>query len=122
MPKKKDLILIGVLLVIALAGLVIVHFMQNQSGALVTITIGGDTYGTYSLNQPQTIEVADADGYNKIIIEDGFVHMEEADCPDQYCVKHTPIHYNRETIICLPHELVVEISGGETADIDIISQ
>lgn len=121
MPKKKDLILIGVLLVLSLAGLVIVHFVQRQSGATVTITVEGQTYGTYPLEQSQTIEVADDKGYNKIIIEDGYVYMAEADCPDQYCVKHSAIRNNHETIICLPHELVVEISGGETTEVDIVS-
>ena len=42
MPKKKDFILIGVLLVIALIGLGVTQFLQHQTGASVTITIGGD--------------------------------------------------------------------------------
>ncbi|MGN0203353.1 MAG: NusG domain II-containing protein [Coprococcus sp.] len=122
MLKKKDLILIGVLLCVAVAGLIIVQMLQRQSGALVTVTVSGKTYGTYSLNTPQIIEVEDEMGYNRIVIEDGYVHMEEADCPDQYCVKHAKIHYSHETIICLPHELVVEISGGEDMDVDIMTQ
>ena len=46
MPKKKDFILIGVLLVIALIGLGVTQFLQHQTGASVTITIGGEIYGT----------------------------------------------------------------------------
>lgn len=120
MPKKKDLILIAALLIIAAAGLIFVRWMQSGAGATVTVTIGGNLYGSYSLNEPQTIEVANEKGYNRIVIEDGQVRMTDADCPDQYCVNHAAIHYNHETIICLPHELVVEISGGETNDVDIV--
>lgn len=122
MLKKKDMILIGALLCVAVAGLLIVQLMQRQSGALVTVTVAGNTYGTYSLDSSQVIEVEDEMGYNLIVIEDGYVCMEEADCPDQYCVKHAKIHYSHETIICLPHELVVEISGGENIDVDIVTQ
>lgn len=122
MLKKKDMILIGALLCVAVAGLLIVQLMQRQSGALVTVTVAGNTYGTYSLDSSQVIEVEDEMGYNLIVIEDGYVRMEEADCPDQYCVKHAKIHYSHETIICLPHELVVEISGGENMDVDIVTQ
>lgn len=122
MIKKRDLILIGVLLSVAVAGLIAVQLLQRQSGALVTVTVGKEIYGTYSLNKSQTIEVRDEMGYNRIVIKDGYVHMEEADCPDQYCVKHAKIHYSHETIICLPHELVVEISGGEDMDVDIVTQ
>ena len=39
MPKKKDFILIGVLLVIALIGLGVTQFLQHQTGASVTIVI-----------------------------------------------------------------------------------
>ena len=113
MPKKKDFILIGVLLVIALIGLGVTQFLQHQTGASVTITIGGEIYGTYPLDQSRTIEINDAKGYNKVA---------DADCPDQYCVQHAAIHAGHETIICLPHELVVEITGGEVSDVDVVTQ
>ena len=116
MPKKKDFILIGVLLVIALVGLAVTRLLQHQSGASVTITVGGEVYGTYPLNQSREIEISDDKGYNKVVIENG------ADCPDQYCVQHAAIHSSHETIICLPHELVVEITGGEVSDVDVITQ
>lgn len=122
MPKKKDFVLIGVLLVIALIGLGVTHLLQRQSGASVTITVAGKTYGTYPLNQSKVIEISDDLGYNKVVIENGSVHMEDADCPDQYCVEHAAIHASHETIICLPHELVVEITGGEVSDVDVITQ
>jgi len=44
--------------------------------------------------------------------------MLEADCRDGICVDHTPISLNGETIICLPHRLVIEIDGGESPAID----
>ena len=122
MPKKKDFILIGVLLVIALIGLGVTQFLQHQTGASVTITIGGEIYGTYPLDQSRTIEINDAKGYNKVVIENGSVHMADANCPDQYCVQHTAIPAGHETIICLPHELVVEITGGEVSDVDVVTQ
>ncbi len=112
MPKKKDFILIGVLLVIAL-----IAWCDTVSSASdrasVTITIGGEIYGTYPLDQSRTIEINDAKGYNKVVIENGSVHMADADCPDQYCVQHAAIHAGHETIICLPHELVVEITAAK---------
>ena len=122
MPKKKDFILIGVLLVIAVIGLGVTQLLQRETGASVTITVGGKVYGTYSLNQSREIEISDDKGYNKVVIENGTVHMEDADCPDQYCVQHAAIRSSHETIICLPHELVVEITGGEVSDVDVVTQ
>ena len=45
--------------------------------------------------------------------------MLEADCPDQYCVEHAAIDKVNETIVCLPHKVVLEITEGEAArDVD----
>jgi hypothetical protein len=39
--------------------------------------------------------------------------MKDADCPDKLCEKTGKISKNGETIVCLPHRVVVEIQGGE---------
>ena len=57
-------------------------------------------------------------GYNLVSITDGVVVMEAADCRDQICVQHKPISSKGESIICLPHRLVVEIVGGENEAAD----
>lgn len=49
--------------------------------------------------------------YNLLIIADGEVRMAAADCRDQICVQHRPVSDAGESIICLPHRLVVEIMG-----------
>lgn len=56
--------------------------------------------------------IPEAGAYNLISIIDGKVTMEAADCRDQICVHHKPIMSERESIICLPHKLVVEIKGS----------
>ena len=49
-----------------------------------------------------------------VTIEDGFVFMEEANCPDQICVKHKPLNQTADPIVCLPNKLVVEVIASET--------
>ena len=53
-----------------------------------------------------------------MVIADGTADVTQADCPDKICVDHAPISRDRETIICLPHKLVVEVKGGEASEID----
>ena len=52
-------------------------------------------------------------GSNTVVIENGTVYMKDADCPDKLCEKTGKISKNGETIVCLPHRVVVEIQGGE---------
>ena len=58
-------------------------------------------------------ELPDEINYNLISVIDGTVIMETADCKDQICVHHKPISSKGESIICLPHRLVVEIESNE---------
>jgi hypothetical protein len=51
----------------------------------------------------------DVDSYNVMIVEDNSINIIDADCPDKICVNHSSIENEGETIICLPHKLVVEI-------------
>ncbi len=63
--------------------------------------------------------VPEGSSYNLIAIDGERVWMQAADCPDQICVHHIPIKGGGESIICLPHKLVVEMVGGtdvETLD------
>ena len=43
--------------------------------------------------------------------------MEDADCPDKVCVKTGKIKSPGQTVVCLPHRVVIEITG-DNADID----
>lgn len=57
--------------------------------------------------------VMEGSSYNLLAVDGERVWMQAADCPDQICVHHIPIKGGGESIICLPHKLVVEIRGGE---------
>ena len=78
-----------------------------------------ELYGRYRLEQDQEIDVNDK---NKVLIKDGKVRMEDADCPDQICVNHRAISRDGESIICLPNQTVVTIRGGEEPEVDEIAR
>ena len=111
--KKKDLILGAGIIVIALAMLLVMQLTRGEEGNQIQVTLDGKIYGTYSLSKDQTIEVKDGDFYNRIRIEDGKAYMEEADCPDRYCEEQGKISGHTQTIVCLPHKLVVEVLDNE---------
>ena len=117
--KKKDLVLIAVLLIIAAAGLLLTRTFGRNDGAMVCVTVDGTEYGTYPLDTEQTIEIKTEAGYNILKISGGYADVTDADCPDKICADHARIHYDHETIVCLPHKMVVEIKGGEQPDIDV---
>ena len=77
------------------------------------ILFEGSSYddGTVSEEMPRD--------YNIIRIRGGKVSVIKADCRSQVCVDHKAISRTGESIICLPHKLVVEIisaDGGSDYD------
>lgn len=110
---KADKILIFVVLLTVGVSTVLFGSINSDIGNTVRITVDGKIYGEYDLNTNQKISVELENGYNNIVIEDGKAYMENADCPDKYCMEYAPINYGNQTIICLPHKLVVEIVNNK---------
>lgn len=96
----------------------------RSNGDQVVIRIDGNEYARYSLNTDQVIEIDNEHGKNTIVIENGAVRMEYADCPDGYCISKGTVSMNGDTIVCLPHRLVVEVVKSESSaeDLDAIAQ
>ena len=113
--KRKDVILIVVVLIVAAIGFG-AKFLFAEKGGTVTISVDGKTYGTYSLDEDKTINV---DDHNKVVIKDGVVHMEDADCPDKLCIKQGKIDSNGQKIVCLPNKTIVEVSSEKESDYDV---
>lgn len=110
--NKNDFILI--LCVLALcAGLFAFWHFSEKSGDIVTIMVNGELYQTAELYTDAEISV---NGTNTVVIHDGEVYMESADCPDQLCVKQGKIHDAGRDIVCLPNRVVVSVSKESTVD------
>lgn len=115
MFRKKDFILMAVIIVTAAVSAILIAFARRTAGASVCVTIDGVLYGEYSLSEEQSVLIDEKLGFNRIVIENGSVYMAGADCPDKYCMEYKPISRGGETIICLPHKLVVEVTGTRDA-------
>ena len=121
MIKKADIALFFIILIIGLA-VSYFTFTGSQAGDQVKITVAGQLYGTYPLNEDREIEVAQNGHLNNIIIKDGVVSMASSDCKNQICVNTRPISHTKDSIVCLPNKVMVVIearNGG--GDVDVIT-
>ena len=117
--KKNDMILISVIAVLALALFAFTN-MTVQTGAYAVISVDGSEIKRLPLFEDTSYTIEGVGGHNDLVIEDGEAYLTDADCPDRLCVKMGKISKNGESIICLPHKVVVEISGGKDNDVDLM--
>ena len=66
-----------------------------------------------AVDKPYAFTLEDESGTNTIEVEQGRIRVSEADCPDQICVHQGWISDSLFPIVCLPHRLMIEITGGD---------
>lgn len=120
--RKADIVLFCFLILSAGISAALILFRLSGPAGDVVITLNGNPYGTYSLEEDRRIEISGENYHNVVLIENGSVRMQSSDCHNQICVNHMPISRSGESIICLPHRIVVRIQGGKEADVDAVAQ
>ena len=66
-------------------------------------------YQVLSLGEDATVTVTGSLGTNIIEVADGRVRCLESDCSNQTCVKQSWVSGRGQTVVCLPHKLIVQV-------------
>ncbi|GEM02274.1 hypothetical protein SAMN05421839_1268 [Halolactibacillus halophilus] len=125
----SDMFVILVLIGISFLPFAVFYAEQSSGGERFVVITKDQTVlheiALSDIDGPQQITIDSDDGhYNTIDISSDEVHMHDANCNDQVCVRSGTIDSPGETIVCLPHKVIVEITTKDTGadqEIDIIS-
>ena len=117
---KNDIVLLAMLVVVALILFPIVSH-SKKPGIYALVELDGAEYTTLNLNVDATLTVATNHGTNTIVVHDGSVSVESADCPDKTCVRMGWLHSAAMPIVCLPHRLVIEFVDSD-GGVDAIAE
>ena len=117
--KKRDIVLILILLVISLC-VIIPSLFQKDTGEAY-IYVNGELYASYDLSAVRDIHIEAGNGIvNDISIADNSIYMKDATCPDRICVHQGPISRNNESICCAPAGLLILIRSKDDTGYDAI--
>lgn len=119
--NKNDILLIIVVIFLSVCALIGYRLFYHQSGSFVQVTVDGKVYKELPLDEDNIIIIEGKGGTNKLSIHNGYADMTDADCPDKLCVKQKKIHYNGESLICLPHKVVVTVISDKESQLDGIA-
>lgn len=126
-PKIGDVfVYIFIVLLVGLSFLGLKVMSKNQDEAIVQVELDGSLVESVKLpgeeTQGLTREIrveAGQGGYNIIKISSRGVEITEADCPDKLCVKSPKITSPGQSIVCIPHKLIVRIVGRRPRGQDV---
>ena len=107
--KIKNDILLAVIILAVAAVAFLGFFLTLSDGTTVNVIIDGEVTASYSLSEDREEVIKTEWGENTLVIENGEARVKYADCPDGICVAHREVSRSGETIVCLPHRLVIEI-------------
>lgn len=110
--NKRDIILIVIVLVVGITAGILVQ-NNGQTGQEVVVSVDGEEVKRFPLNQDTEYEIIGykGEGTNRLMIDNHSARVQEADCPDLVCANHKPISNVGETIICMPHRVIIGIEG-----------
>jgi hypothetical protein len=124
--KPWDGVIVLVLIVSSFLPIILFSMQQTAESAVVEkraiLRVEGEEIKTFDLIEGQetfTYLYEDDDGDSNLIeIQGDRIRIKEADCGDQICVRRGWASKNGETIVCLPHKLVIEIQTVDGSDMD----
>ncbi len=123
MIKRNDLIFAAAVVIVAVLILFGYNWGVKKEGIYVRVMVDGKVYGEYPLNEERRVQIEyeGQDWENELVIDGKKASVVSADCPDGLCIRQKAISKTGESIICLPHKLVITITGGGEAEYDGIA-
>ena len=90
--------------------------------AAAVITQHGQTVRTVpltSLDKELVIPLDDGNYHLTVHVDGTGVYVADSDCPGQDCVHTGRITRSGQSIVCLPEQVVIQLTGG-TSDADVV--
>ena len=122
MFKKLDFVIIAVLMVLSFLPEIILGASVGKglNNTYAEITVAGKLYKTVPLSAHTGEDIIGINtkwGTNIVQVKDNKIGIIDADCPDKVCMNPAYIEKAGESLVCLPHKVMIEIKGELEEDI-----
>lgn len=112
--KKGDCILLAVILCVCTVCFIAMHYFV-PSGNTAVISVDDKQVNVMRLTENEEYNIViNGEITNTVVVEDGYVYVKNASCPDKICQMHKRISKKGESIVCLPNKVVITVNGNQT--------
>ena len=118
--NRKSALLAAALaaVVLACAAFLLWQHLHAQDAVTALIYQDGQLVEEIRLDQvtqQDTISLTGANGAENVVeVAPGRIRIQSANCPDQVCVHQGWISDSTVPIVCLPHQIIIEVTGGDS--------
>jgi len=121
--KKGDIYIIAAVLFLTLVSIIVpgIFSAGNNIRPKAVIIQDNKVIKEINLEKIDKAERFEIRGYYNItvLMEQGRIRFEEADCPDKLCVKTGWLSKPGDTAICLPARVIIKIEGEKEDNEDV---
>ncbi len=123
--KKRDFIIIAVILLAACIFYFVYNMQSDKGTAKAEIYYESELVMTVMLNENEDRIFKLPQNENVVfhLYEDGSIRFEESDCPDEVCIKSGKLRHIGSSAACLPNKVILKIvpvKDTDDNDVDII--
>lgn len=121
--KRGDLIIITSTLCVAIVMMILFIDVKGDKQTYDVVGYHGrEEVFRHSLVEDEQYVFEYGEAYNELHIRNGEAFMAHANCPDKSCTYTKPISQPGQIIVCLPHNIIIEVHGKGESEIDALSQ
>ncbi|MGL6107579.1 NusG domain II-containing protein [Romboutsia sp.] len=112
--RKKDVILIIVVLIISFIFIGINNIRNSKTIDTVEIYVNNKLYRSIPINKKEEIKIQKGKDYNIVKVHDKGVEMLDSSCPDKVCVHTGFIDKPSKSIVCIPNKVNIKMKTKDT--------
>jgi hypothetical protein len=126
--KPADIVLVVLIIAASVATMVMVSRANaNEKGSIAVIEVNGKPIKRIALGQGQPdrkFMIHGFSGWNLVEVNDGRVRVKNANCRDKLCVGMGWIDVQGRSVVCLPHRVVIRVTGkrGGKGSVDSVTE
>ncbi len=122
MVKTRTLVTIILCILLLAIAASLFLWLRPAGGRVANVYLDGELLYSIDLDaltEKKTYTVETDRGVNVLVAEPGRIRVESADCPDQVCVDFGWLTDSAAPIVCLPHRLVIQLTGETDVDAEV---
>ncbi len=119
--SRLDVVVIVLILVVSVGLLWRISRSRGKvpSGSRIAVVRQGDTV-LEEVDLEKDGEIALLEGRMQVRIEQGRLRVMESDCAKKTCMNMGWIQHPRQSIVCIPNKVLIEIESAETPFLDAV--